>query len=128
MIGPPRVLSITVARRFILGKQGLWPGRRWTGQVGTEHAMRAIEHLQLDPLVVIARSHDLMLHSRVIDYQPDLWAELAYHHRQFFDWGGWLASESAGSTAMPVGCRLTDRSCKHPVGWIRRSDAFRPRR
>src|SRR5262245_65801925 len=53
--------------------------------------MRAIEHLQLDPLVIIARSHDLMLHSRVIDYQPDLWAELAYHHRRFFDWGGWLA-------------------------------------
>jgi C-terminal processing protease CtpA/Prc len=32
-----------------------------------------------------------MLHSRVIDYQPDLWAELAYQQRKFFDWGGWLA-------------------------------------
>jgi uncharacterized protein len=90
IVGPPR-LPIAVARRFILGKQGLWPGRRWTGQVGTEHAMRAVEHLQLDPLVVIARSHDLVLHSRVIDYQPDLWAELAYRDRKFFDWGGWLA-------------------------------------
>jgi uncharacterized protein YcaQ len=84
-------LSIDEARRFILGKQGLWPGRRWTGKVGAEHAMRAVEHLQLDPLVVIARSHDLMLHSRVIDYRPDLWAELAYGERKFFDWGGWLA-------------------------------------
>ena len=91
MIVPPRVLSITVARRFILGKQGLWPGRRWTGHVGTEHAMRAVEHLQLDPLVVIARSQDLMLHSRVFDYRPDLWTELAYQQRKFFDWGGWLA-------------------------------------
>ena len=91
MIAAPLTLSIAVARRFILGKQGLWPGRRWTGHVGTEHAMRAIEHLQLDPLVVIARSHDLMLHSRVIDYQPGLWATLAYDDRKFFDWGGWLA-------------------------------------
>jgi uncharacterized protein len=86
-----RTLSIAVARRFILGKQGLWPGRRWTGHVGTEQAMRAIEHLQLDPLVVVARSHDLMLHSRVIDYQPGSWATLAYGDRKFFDWGGWLA-------------------------------------
>ena len=91
MLAPPRTLPITVARRFILGKQGLWPGRRWTGPAGTEHAMRAVEHLQLDPLVVIARSQDLMLHSRVIDYQPDLWAELTYQQRKFFDWGGWLA-------------------------------------
>jgi uncharacterized protein len=88
---PARPLPITVARRFILGKQGLWPGRRWTGPLGTEDAMRAVEHLQLDPLVIIARSQDLMLHGRVIDYQPDLWAELAYRQRKFFDWGGWLA-------------------------------------
>jgi uncharacterized protein YcaQ len=90
-MAPAPLLPITVARRFILGKQGLWPGRRWTGPVGTERAMRAVEHLQLDPLVVIARSQDLMLHSRVIEYQPDLWAELAYQQRKFFDWGGWLA-------------------------------------
>ena len=43
MLAPARTLPITVARRFILGKQGLWPGRRWTGPVGTEHAMRAVD-------------------------------------------------------------------------------------
>jgi uncharacterized protein YcaQ len=86
-----RTLCITAARRFILGKQGLWPGRRWHGSAGTEQAMRAVEHLQLDPLVVVARSHDLMLHSRVSAYQPDGWAALAYQERKFFDWGGWLA-------------------------------------
>ena len=53
--------------------------------------MRAIEHLQLDPLVVIARAHDLILHSRVIDYRQDDWATLTYGQRKFFDWGGWLA-------------------------------------
>ena len=84
-------IPIEVARRFILGKQGLWPGRRWRGLEGTEQAMRAIEHLQLDPLVVIARAHDLILHSRVIDYRQGDWATLTYEERKFFDWGGWLA-------------------------------------
>ncbi len=84
-------ISLRTARRYILGRQGLWPGRRWRGLRGTERAMRAMEHLQLDPLVVIARAHDLMLHSRVIDYRPDDWATLTYEKRRFFDWGGWLA-------------------------------------
>ncbi|MBM3226004.1 MAG: winged helix-turn-helix domain-containing protein [Candidatus Tectomicrobia bacterium] len=86
-----QTLSMTTARRFILGKQGLWPGRRWQGQAGIEAAMRAVEHLQLDPLVVVARSHDLMLHSRVSGYTPDAWTIPAYQERKFFDWGGWLA-------------------------------------
>jgi uncharacterized protein YcaQ len=87
------MLTITTdtARRFILGKQGLWPGRRWRGIAGTEQAMRAMEHLQLDPLQIIARSHDIMLHSRVLDYTPGMWEDLAYQQRKFFDWGGWLA-------------------------------------
>jgi uncharacterized protein len=84
-------ISRQTARRFILGRQGLWPGRRWRGMTGTEHAMRAMEHLQLDPLAIMARAQDLMLHSRVIDYRLDDWARLTYDSRRFFDWGGWLA-------------------------------------
>ncbi len=84
-------ITIETARRFILGKQGLWPGRRWRGVAGTEQAMRAMEYLQLDPLQVIARSQDIQLHSRVLGYTPGLWEELAYQQRKFFDWGGWLA-------------------------------------
>ncbi|MEP7214977.1 MAG: crosslink repair DNA glycosylase YcaQ family protein [Anaerolineaceae bacterium] len=87
----PIQVSRQTARRFVLGKQGLWPGRRWTGKDGTRAAVTATEHLQLDPLVILARSHDLMLHSRVAGYQPTLFDELAYGNREFFDWGGWLA-------------------------------------
>ena len=65
-------LDLETARRFVLGKQGLWPGRRWVGAKGTERAMRAMEYLQLDPLQVIARSHDIQLHSRVADYSPGM--------------------------------------------------------
>lgn len=53
--------------------------------------MRACENLQLDPVVVVARSHDLMLHSRVAGYDPKYFHELTYDNREFFDWGGWLA-------------------------------------
>ena len=62
-------IDIATARRYILGKQGLWPGRRWRGPQGTEQAMRAIEYLQLDPLQIIARSQDIMLYGRVLDYR-----------------------------------------------------------
>jgi uncharacterized protein len=85
-------IDIQTARRFILGKQGLWPGRRWRGLEGTEQAMREMEYLQLDPLQIIARSHDIKLHSRVLDYTPGLWEDAAYQQRKFFDWGGWLAA------------------------------------
>jgi uncharacterized protein len=84
-------IDLDTARRFILGKQGLWPGRRWRGLRGTEHAMRAMEYLQLDPLQIIARSQDIKLHSRVLDYTPGMWERLTYEKRKFFDWGGWLA-------------------------------------
>lgn len=84
-------IDLTTARRFVLGKQGLWPGRRWRGVEGTEQAMRAMEYLQLDPLQTLARSQDIALHSRVLDYAPGLWEEVTYQQRKFFDWGGWLA-------------------------------------
>jgi uncharacterized protein YcaQ len=84
-------IDIDTARRYILGKQGLWPGRRWRGIQGTEQAIRAMEYLQLDPLQIIARSQDIKLHSRVLDYNPGMWEDVTYQQRKFFDWGGWLA-------------------------------------
>lgn len=85
-------IDISTARRFILGRQGLWPGRRWRGMEGTELAMRTMEYTQLDPLQIIARSQDITLHSRVLDYTPGMWEIAAYQQRKFFDWGGWLAA------------------------------------
>ncbi len=81
----------TTARRFLLGRQGLWPGRRWRALRGTEAAMRTMEHVQLDPLAIMARAQDLALQGRVLDYRIDDWAMLTYGKRRFFDWGGWLA-------------------------------------
>ena len=87
----PILISNETARRFVLGKQGLWPGRRWKGKKGTAQAIRECEVVQLDPLNIFARSQDIVLHSRVLDYQPDYLYQIAYQDREFFDYGGWLA-------------------------------------
>jgi uncharacterized protein YcaQ len=84
-------ISKQTARRFVLGKQGLWPGRRWKGKKGTAQAIRECEAVQLDPLNIFARSQDIVLHSRVLDYKPEYLYDVAYKERQFFDYGGWLA-------------------------------------
>src|SRR5437762_9002493 len=78
------------ARRYVLGRQGLWPGRRWAGQAGLAAALRASEAIQVDPLNVVARSHDLALWGRVADYNPADLDVLLYQERQFFDYGGVL--------------------------------------
>jgi len=75
----------------VLGKQGLWPGRRWKGKKGTAQAIRSCEAVQLDPLNIFARSQDIVLHSRVLDYKPEYLHQVAYKDRDFFDYGGWLA-------------------------------------
>ena len=108
-------IPLEVARRFILGKQGLWPGRRWRGLAGTEQAMRAIEQLQLDPLVLLARAHDLILHARVLDYHQEDWAKLTYDQRRFFDWGGWLAVRPMDE--LPL-WRVLMRREIHQPNWI----------
>src|SRR5689334_21966667 len=83
-------VSVTTLRRFVLGKGGLWPGRRWQGKAGAAQAIQEMGAVQIDPVVVIARNHDLELHSRVADYQPDQLNELLYEDRQFFDYGDLL--------------------------------------
>jgi uncharacterized protein YcaQ len=80
-------ISPQVLRRFILGRQGLWPGRRWT-DVAT--AIDALERLQLDPLNVTGRSQEIALWGRVQGFQPEDLERAAYAERRFFDYGGTL--------------------------------------
>lgn len=83
-------ISKAVLRRFILGKQGLWPGRHWEGKAGTAEALKNIEAIQIDPVSVIAQSHDIVLWGRVHAYVPEFLQSLLYEERQFFDYGGAL--------------------------------------
>jgi uncharacterized protein YcaQ len=86
----PSSLTInkTIQRRFILGKQGLWPGRRWCGKDGALEALRSGSVIQIDPLQVIARNHDLTLQSRVLDYTPAILNALLYEERACLEYGG----------------------------------------
>jgi len=83
-------ISAAVRRRFILGRQGLWPGRRWIGYEGTAQALREAEAVQVDPVSVVAQSHDIVLWGRILNYQPADLMRLAYEERKFFDYGGGL--------------------------------------
>lgn len=86
----PFTISQTTQRRFILGKQGLWPGRRFVGKDGVTAALHQMEALQLDPLNVIARNQDIALLGRVLDYRSEFLYQVAYDERRFFDYGGAL--------------------------------------
>ncbi len=82
------IISKQTQRQFILGKQGLYPGRRWTGKGGIAQAIRSGCVIQIDPLNVVARSHDIALHGRILDYNPQDLLDLMYQDRAFFDYGG----------------------------------------
>lgn len=83
-------ISEQTLRRFILGRQGLWPGRRWMGKDGAVQALRSVEAVQVDPLNVVARSHEIALWGRVLDFYPENLENLLYCQRQFFEYGGGL--------------------------------------
>lgn len=81
-------ISKETQRRFILGKQGLYPGRRWQGKAGVYEAVRAGCVVQVDPLAVVANSHDIVLYGRVLDYDPAYLSSLLYTEHTLFDYGG----------------------------------------
>ena len=83
-------ISKTTFRRFIIGRQGLWPGRRFSGPEGVTAALNNSEALQLDPLNVVARSQEIAMWGRVLDFRPEMLYQAAYDQRQFFDYGGGL--------------------------------------
>ncbi len=83
-------ISKQTYRRFLLASQGLWPGRRFEGPLGAESALRQMQALQLDPLVMVARSQDIAMYGRVLNYKPEHLHKMAYEKRKAFDYGGWL--------------------------------------
>jgi uncharacterized protein len=81
-------VDASTARRFVLGQQGLWPGRRWQGEEGVLRAVRQIGSIQVDPLNVIGHNQDLVLLSRVHRYRPEHLEHALYEERSLFEWGG----------------------------------------
>lgn len=81
-------ISKETERRFVLGMQGLWPGRRWKGRDGVRAAVDACRRIQVDPLDVVGRNHDLVLASRVVGYRSEDLEGLLYQQRAALESGG----------------------------------------
>jgi uncharacterized protein YcaQ len=84
------MISPQTRRRFIMGLQGLYPGRRWTGKAGIATAIETMGGLQIDPLNIVARSHEITLWGRVADFRLGELEAVCYGERRFFDYGGTL--------------------------------------
>lgn len=118
----PVVISRQTERRFVLGRQGLWPGRRWQGLEGTAQAAHECEAIQLDPLVMVARSHEICLYSRVLDYQIGYLEQVAYQQRRLFDYGGALFLYPMQE--LPYWATQMRRSDGHWPGYLREHPAL----
>ena len=76
-------ITAQAARRFLVARHFLAPARSLTG--GPEavlEVVRRLGSLQFDPIAVAGRSHDLVLHARVADYDP-AWCEDLYGRELF---------------------------------------------
>jgi hypothetical protein len=86
-IGTVRVVRVdaAAARRFLVARQALAPARSLEGGLeAVLEVFRRLGSVQFDPLAVAGRSHDLVLHARVDDYEPD-WCDRLYDRRAIFE-------------------------------------------
>src|SRR6266436_2473542 len=73
------------ARRFLVARHFLAPARVLEG--GPDAVLEVFHKLgsiQFDPLAVAGRTHDLVLHARVADYDSG-WCEQLYERREIFE-------------------------------------------
>ncbi len=88
---PDRVLKVSRAgaRRFLVRRTGL-AGRagelpRWPESACALEAVRTLEYVQVDPMRVLERNHDLVLAARVGGYRPEVLDRLLYEDRRLVE-------------------------------------------
>jgi uncharacterized protein YcaQ len=78
-------VSTEVARRFLVARHLLAPARSLEGgRDAVLEVFRRFGSIQFDPIDVAGRTHDLMLHARVADYDPS-WCDELYERREIFE-------------------------------------------
>lgn len=88
----PLHLSLDDARRLAVRAQGL-SGARWTpDRDGMLAAARALRCIQLDPLSAVARSHRLVMFSRVGPHDTAVFDQAVYGERHMFEYWAHCAS------------------------------------
>jgi hypothetical protein len=74
-------VTAEAARRFLVARHFLAPARSLAGGLdGVLEVFRKLGSIQVDPIAVAGRSHDLVLHARVAGYDP-AWCDLLYERR-----------------------------------------------
>ncbi len=87
-----RVISRTVARRLAIVAQGLAGPRPRPDTEGIMDVLGQLGCLQLDPITTVARSHLLVLWSRLGPYDPGLLDLLLWQERRLFEYWAHAAS------------------------------------
>jgi len=78
-------VTAEAARRFLVTRQGLAPARAFEGGLDAVlEVFRRLGSIQFDPIAVAGRTHDLVLHARVADYEP-AWCDALYERREIFE-------------------------------------------
>jgi hypothetical protein len=78
-------VTAEAARRFFVTRQFLAPARSLEGESkGVLEVFRRLGSVQVDPLSVAGRNHDLVLHARVAGYEP-AWTDRLYQRRKIFE-------------------------------------------
>ena len=78
-------VAAEAARRFLVARHALAPARSLEGGPDAVlEVFRRLGSIQFDPLAVAGRTHDLVLHARVADYDP-AWCDLLYERREIFE-------------------------------------------
>ena len=87
-----RTITQTTARRLAITRQRLAGERLAPNKDGILELVRNLGCLQLDPISAVARSHTLVLWSRLGTYDPAHLDELLYEDRQLFEYWAHAAS------------------------------------
>jgi len=81
-----RRVDAQTARRFLVTRHLLAPPRSVEpGTDGVMEVFRRLGSIQFDPLAVAGRNHDLVLHARVRDYDPEWTETLLYDRRAIYE-------------------------------------------
>jgi uncharacterized protein YcaQ len=87
-----RTISLQTARRLFLVRQRLNDRQPANDAAGILDVVRDLSCLQLDPISAVARSHQLVVWSRVGTYQLAALDQLLWRDRSLFEYWAHMAS------------------------------------
>jgi uncharacterized protein YcaQ len=108
------------ACRFLIRRSGLgrlsgearrWPGPGDLPAAGTVAAVKALEYVQVDPMSVLRRNHELVLAARVKGFTPEILGSLLYRERALIEVTAFdrCIVPAADYGLFQLNCRLLER-------------------